>query len=64
MTIDAHDVKAIRRLAPHYIGVAASGLTTTEMQGFIAGTFTPSEQQLTALAQLMRITTGENHDHE
>lgn len=48
-------VESIRRLAPHYIGSPATGLTTSEMQAFIAGTLQPSDEQLVVLARLMKL---------
>lgn len=63
MTATAYDVKAIRRLAAHYIGSSSNPLTEVETKQFIAGTFTPSEEQLAALARLMQIPTrGKNHE--
>jgi len=55
-TNNSPDINAIRRLAPHYIGAAScGGLTIPEMQQFIAGTFTPSEEQLVGLARMMKL---------
>ena len=56
------DVNAIRRLAAHYIGSSANPLSEVEIKQFIAGTFKPSEDQLAALARLMKLDTDTHRE--
>ena len=59
--MDSIKIKAIRHLVWHCLSphtAEFAGLTLSQLQQFAAGAFTPSEEQLRALARYLRIEQG------
>ena len=56
MSFSTIQVNAIRKRACHYLSpevAARAGMTLFQLQQFVAGAFTPTDEQLTSLARRM-----------